>query len=256
MRAYQCTIAVALLLVGFVRAHSAIATPVTWTLTETSCTSTNGGCNAFGLPLELPLAIATLTLPNINTTGSYDLGGSSGGINISSSDNFSLSWLNARDDVPVTDTTRACVLECTVNITFTSSLLGLSISIFENLFDMDFIKLSGKNLGTSGIYGSDADMPGCGLFASCLITGVWNVPEPSSVAVLATALLLILKLSPARMSAKAGCAGLHLVFPPARRVLECVHQIEMSSLLPFRNVTVLWRAAGWRARSRPRKPAS
>ena len=52
---------------GTTLATAAMAFPVTWTFFETGCTSVDGGCQN----LQLPAAEGELSLPDIDSSGSY-----------------------------------------------------------------------------------------------------------------------------------------------------------------------------------------
>jgi hypothetical protein len=192
-------IALASLLVGHVSIPDAEAGPMTWVLTETSCYSADGGCvNIFGplSPVTLPLAIAWLELPDINFSGSATLDCTISHCTPFYSGGFSLLWTSDADvfDIPgggLLSCTQGLGLSlCALDIIFASSKQdGLSISIFEQDAVDDYsVMLSGTDTSTLGFYGSDGVLLGCGTDAACKITGVWTVPEPSSLVMLFSAL--------------------------------------------------------------------
>jgi hypothetical protein len=172
---------------GTALAASAVATPVTWTFIETGCTPSPGGCQN----LQLPAAEAQLSLPDINSSGTYHFSSGLGVIIETGDKDFIFQW----DDRVAPPPNQVCIHvgeNCRWDVTFASSPVGLNVTVdyFENLFS------DGIDIGSAGgTIGSDAFMPGCGLFATCQIAGFWvlaSVPEPSSITALGTAGTLLL----------------------------------------------------------------
>jgi PEP-CTERM motif len=96
--------------------------------------------------------------------------------------NFSFNW--GANDAPPSHLpcfNSAFVEVCRWDIGWTTSSISID---FEGDINSN---INIGNLG--GMIGSDGPMPGCGEFAECAITGYWtfSVPEPSSLAGLATA---------------------------------------------------------------------
>lgn len=191
----------AVLAISLTHARPAAATPITWNFVETSCTSYDGGCTD-----SLPSKIASLTVPDGNFSGSYVVDCSLN-CSVSSSGNFSLEWMpfGGMVDVPSSISTWDAICEygaCgeIVDINIESSAGALSVDIFEGL-NTGYVDIQGNNLNTTGGYGSDLFAVGCGTFAFCVIGGYWveAVPEPWSITLLATALLVMaLTLKPWR----------------------------------------------------------
>lgn len=160
------------------------AAPVTWSFTETACTSINGGCQA---PLPLPQTLGFLNLPDINSAGDFHYESFPTVITSGDSD-FSFTWgEEAGFQFPPFLSTYVD----TFDITWASSPTDLSISIgFTGISSNNITLFSG-----GGSIGSDGFMPGCGMFAQCSITGFWSlkpaapIPNPSSLALLATCLV-------------------------------------------------------------------
>jgi hypothetical protein len=162
--------------------NQAGAAPVTWTFVETSCTPLSfTGCQ----DLSLPQVVANLTLPDINSGGSYSF--QSGPPPMETGDkDFSLNWGGRLVPVPLGPGAGACVIgtgTCDVRVSFVSSPEDLSIRIdylISTSAGTDTINL----IDGVGSVSSDGRMPGCGEFTSCSITGFWElvgVPEPSSL---------------------------------------------------------------------------
>jgi hypothetical protein len=159
---------------------------VVWTFIETSCTSGNGGCQN----LNLPTAIAQLSLPDINSSSHY-LYETPPVPPIETGDkDFLLTW--GIPDIYAAPVGNGGAPALVWNIAFASSAIGLAISI-------EFLGLA-PNSGninvetTGGSIGADGLIPGCGVFAQCSLSGFWtltSVPEPSSLVVLAGTIIVI-----------------------------------------------------------------
>jgi len=170
---------------------------VIWTFTETSCTSTNGGCTGNpGFFPPLPVAVASLTLPDISSSGHYSYLGSTPPTELGDKD-FLLIW-----GAPLTTFTAPVPENRTAfswDVTFASSPSGpqLNIQFFGDSFSDNITFLSSGFLG-SGSIGSDRFIPGCGTFAQCQISGLWSlasVPEPWSVDLLIGSLIAMFGLA-------------------------------------------------------------
>jgi len=196
-----------LVIVASVAARSAIANPVTWVFTETSCSANPGG----GCLSPLPQTIGYLSLPDINFTGSYSLhftcglGGCtptetfSGGFALVLGNGFPppppmpLSpWPGS---IPIGSTTCFFANCSSVDFNFTSSAAnGLTFSLSDTIFTSanEFISISGSGGAFAGRSGSDAGIPpGCFEFSLCQVSGTVSlVPEPSSLSLLISAMLL------------------------------------------------------------------
>jgi hypothetical protein len=168
---------------------SASAAPVTWAFVETSCTplSLQSACRGLGnTPLSLPQVVSNLTLPDINSSGEYTFQSGTPGMETGDTD-FLLQWGNAIAPFPGGPTRIQCLTgllpTCHVLISFASSPDNLSISIDYLLSSVGAGEFVDVTDGV-GRVASDSFMPGCGFFASCSITGFWElvgVPEPSSL---------------------------------------------------------------------------
>ncbi len=170
---------------------------VIWTFTETSCTSSNGGCVGNPGFSPLPDTIGLLTLPNINSSGhySYQVGPPVPPAETGDTD-FFFSW-GSLYSAPIVKTppggcpgSGSAFAPCSWDITFASSLSMLTISIDFQGVGPNFPSLDIGNFG--GTIGADGFMPGCGTFAECRITGFWSlasVPEPWSLDLLIGSLI-------------------------------------------------------------------
>lgn len=165
---------------------------VVWTFIETSCTAIAGGCDELP-PLPGPIG-ATLTVPDINSSGTYSFFQSIDQPTpiVTGDMNFFFDWGGKQAPPPFLPCFQPVFVSfCQWDISFGSSPTGLDISVnyFGGLND----NINLFDPGTEGMIGSDGIMPGCGDFRQCRITGFWTLsssaPEPSSVLTLATALI-------------------------------------------------------------------
>ena len=193
------------LILASVATRSAIADPVTWAFTETSCTP-NSGSACLG---PLPQTIGYLVLPDINFSGSYSLhftcglGGctatetNSGGFVLLLGNGVPPPWPGS---IPLGNTSCFFANCSSVDFSFTSSAVsGLSFALSDTIFTSanEFISISGSGGAFAGRSGSDAGIPpGCFEFSLCQISGTVSlVPEPSSLSLLISAMLLALFLA-------------------------------------------------------------
>jgi hypothetical protein len=163
---------------GLVRPSA--ATPVTWDFIETSCISspaTPQSCQ-IGPP---PQQVATLTIPNINSSGAYSIfvpPSFAGGVTTESGDmNFLFQWFPAVAPVPHSSACyNALFYSCALNISFDSSSTGLALNLHFEFFDSPFDTLIDFS-GSSATIATDGFVPGCGLSAVCSSPGSGNWPR-------------------------------------------------------------------------------
>ena len=181
-----------LFLTGIANIETAKAGLLTWTFVETSCV---GSCQHFGDGYTFGKALAQLALSDgINSSGTYSYTNFPIITSKETGDPFSFEWFNLGalkgGVMPVPFGSFCSGSPCDLSLTFSSSATaGLSIDINTSAVVSTHI-----NLGSAGgEIDSDGRMPGCGDFAACRITGVWNlsVPEPSSLSVFVIALMII-----------------------------------------------------------------
>jgi PEP-CTERM motif len=159
---------------------AAMALPVTWTFIETGCTSSNGGCQN----LQLPAAEGHLSLPDINSSGTYHFFRIQNTVTETGDTDFSFQWPPSFEAPPPGQMCAGPASICQWDVDFASSNSGLGVAIH---FSEDILSNNIDIGATGGMIGSDALMPGCGTFAQCSVTGFWAltaVPEPSSFTVL------------------------------------------------------------------------
>jgi hypothetical protein len=219
--------AVLFLILASVAGRSAMAGPVIWAFTETSCTATDlgAGCNG----VTLPVTIGYLLLPDINFSGSYTFQYSfnckvspcspvrsenySGGFTLAIGQTYPFGFAPDEFSLPLSSNTAnscdswaAYFIFCQVNFGFTSSAInGLTFSLDELIYlgANENINIRGSSSGGwQGRSSTDwGPVPGCtniGL-AACAISGtvaLVTVPEPSSLSLLFSALLLGLFVAP------------------------------------------------------------
>jgi hypothetical protein len=162
---------------------------VIWTFTETACRPLNGdGCAGISLPLE----VATLQLPSVNSSGHYMFHDFPPPEIETGDTDFLFRWTSINYSAPVSVFNACRPGPCDWDLSFASSPDDLTISVD---FQAVVPKSSNIFLQTNGGFiGSDSIMPGCGMFSECIIAGIWTlaaVPEPPGIwSVLCAAALL------------------------------------------------------------------
>ena len=166
---------------------AAAAAPV-WNLVETSCTSTNGGCQT---PPNLPLIIGS-----IEGSGTYI---SSPGSLTESGDlttNFGNIFHFNSSSSPYCQITPPYPFpyECSVSIDLTDTASGVTggASLLAPPDGTANFGLSFEGTTFFGAWGSDSFLEGCGFFAQCFISGdLVRAPEPASLPVLLAGLAMM-----------------------------------------------------------------
>src|SRR5690349_21802348 len=191
------------------------ASPVIWDIVETSCVPNSiGSC----VGVTTPVTIAHLYLPDINFSGSYsyqevctqglppcDLQESYSGAFALTVDTIA-GGTDSRFSLPLSTSYKDhCEFLfthggdlCLATLNFMSSANGLSINLHEFAFTLanENISFFGTDQAWTGHSGTDgAPVIGCTPFglSSCTISGyavVEQVPEPSSLSLLLSAILL------------------------------------------------------------------
>lgn len=185
--------------VALLAARSAQA-GVVWNLYETSCTAdTAPTCD---IPQGLPLLVGRLILPSLYDSGVYHYSSFPPPPVESGDTNFSFIYGDYKY-IPVINE----LCPCQTDVSFTSSLSGLSLIInYKNEQD-DFIPLSASGFSWHANVGSDLGFVGCGERLACTVTGyltLTRTPEPSSILTLASALLWIFLIMLRRSGVGAG----------------------------------------------------